>query len=275
MLAALIVVFREVIEAGIVVGIVMAATKSVPGRGRWIAGGIIAGFVGACLVAFFVGAITEAFAGVGQELFNATILGIAVAMLTWHNVWMSSHGRELAAEAKALGDSVASGSRTLLALAVVCGVAVLREGSEVVLFLYGIIASASDSHVSIFLGGLAGLFLGALVSVLTYLGLLRIPGRYLFAVTSLMIAFLAAGLASQAIAFLQQADIITSLSSVLWDSSGILSDSSLIGRVLHTLVGYTDRPSGMQVAVYLAVLALTFILMKAVSKPRVPARARA
>ena len=274
MLAALIVVFREVIEAGIVVGIVMAATKMVPGRGRWIAGGIFVGFVGACLVAVFVGKITEAFAGMGQELFNALILSIAVAMLTWHNVWMSSHGRELASEAKALGHSVASGARTLLALAVVCGVAVLREGSEVVLFLYGIIASDTGSHASIFLGGVAGLFLGALVSVLTYLGLLRVPGRYIFAVTSLMIAFLAAGLASQAVAFLQQADVITALSGVLWDSSHILSDSSLVGRILHTLIGYNDRPSGMQVIVYLSMLGLTFALMKAAAPPPIPAHIR-
>jgi high-affinity iron transporter len=274
MLAALIVVFREVIEAGIVVGIVMAATRSVPGRGRWIAYGIFGGFIGACLVALFVERITEAFAGMGQELFNAGILGIAVAMLTWHNVWMASHGRELAAEAKALGQSVAAGSKTLLALAIVCGVAVLREGSEVVLFLYGIIVSTTDTHVSVFLGGVAGLLLGALVSVLTYLGLLKVPGRYLFAVTTWMIAFLAAGLAAQAVAFLQQADVVTSLSNVLWDSSGILPDSSFVGRVLHTLIGYTDQPSGMQVVVYLTVLVLTFGLMKVVSPPPIPAHLR-
>ena len=265
MLAALIVVFREAIEAGIIVGIVMAATTSVPRRGRWIAGGIFAGFIGACLVAFFIRGITEAFAGIGQELFNACILGIAVLMLTWHNVWMSSHGRELAAEARVLGQSVASGTRTLLALSIVCGVAVLREGAEVVLFLYGILASGGDSFSSVFGGGLIGLLLGAGVSALTYLGLLRIPGRYLFAATSGLIALLAAGLASQAVAFLQQADVLTAFSNTLWDSSWLLSDSNLLGRVLHTLVGYNDHPSGMQVIVYLAVLALTFLLMKAVA----------
>lgn len=269
MLAALIVVFREVIEAGIIVGIVMAATASVPGRGRWIAGGIFAGFIGACLVALFIQGITEAFAGMGQELFNAAVLGTAVVMLTWHNVWMSSHGRELATEARSLGQSVASGSRTLLALSIVCGVAVLREGSEVVLFLYGILASGGDSFASVFGGGIAGLLLGAAVSALTYLGLLRIPGRYLFAATSGMIALLAAGLASQTVAFLQQADVLTALSNALWDSSWLLSDSGMLGRVLHTLIGYNDHPSGMQVIVYLAVLALTFVLMKAVAPARV------
>jgi len=274
MLAALIIVFREVIEAGIIVGIVMAATKTVPQRGRWIAGGILGGLAGAALVAVFIGKISEAFEGIGQELFNACVLSIAVVMLVWHNVWMSSHGRELALEAKDFGHSVAAGSRTLLALAVVCGVAVLREGSEVVLFLYGIIVSATDSNASIFLGGLAGLALGAVVSTLTYLGLLKIPGRHLFAVTSLLIALLAAGLAAQAVFFLQQADIVTAFGNTLWDSSWLLSDSSLPGKVLHTLIGYNDHPTGMQVIVYLAVLLLIFILMKVAAPARTPAVAR-
>jgi high-affinity iron transporter len=274
MVAALVIVFREVIEAGLVVGIVMAATKAVEHRGQWIAGGVLAGFVGACLVAVFVGAITAAFAGMGQELFNASVLGIAVAMLTWHNVWMARHGREIATEMLTLGKAVVAGSRTLLALAVVVGIAILREGSEVVLFLYGIVTSEGGWSLSILLGGLAGLALGALISVLTYFGLLRIPGRYLFAVTSLMIALLAAGMAAQAVGFLEQANVVTAFSAVLWNSSGILSDSSLLGKVLHTLIGYNDQPSGMQAAVYLATLAVTYVLMKLAAPTPIPAHLR-
>jgi high-affinity iron transporter len=274
MVAALIIVFREVIEAGLVVGIVMAATKAVAHRGEWIAGGVAAGVIGAGLVAFFVGAITAMFAGMGQELFNATVLGIAVVMLTWHNVWMARHGREIAGEMLAMGKAVAAGSRTLLALAVVVGIAVLREGSEVVLFLYGIVTSEGGWSTSILFGGLTGVALGALVIALTYLGLLRIPGRYLFAVTSLLIALLAAGMAAQAIGFLEQADMVTALGTVLWDSSGILSDSSLFGKVLHTLIGYNDRPTEMQVAVYVAILALTYLLMKIAAPPPIPAHLR-
>ena len=124
-------------------------SRAVTHRGQWIAGGVIAGFSGACLVALFVEAITAAFAGMGQELFNATVLGIAVVMLTWHNVWMARHGREIAAEMMAIGKAVVAGSRTLLALAIVVGIAVLREGSEVVLFLYGIVTSEGGWSLSI------------------------------------------------------------------------------------------------------------------------------
>ena len=165
MLAALIIVFREVFEAGLIVGIVMAVTSGVPGRGWWIGGGVIAGALGACVVALFAGALSEAFEGVGQELFNAAILGVAVVMLTWHNVWMARHGRELAQEMRAAGEAVVSGSKSLAALAVVVGIAVLREGFEVVLFLYGIVAAEGGANIGIFLGGLAGLALGASAAV--------------------------------------------------------------------------------------------------------------
>jgi high-affinity iron transporter len=263
MLAALIIVFREVFEAGLVVGIILAVTRSVPQRGLWITGGAAGGVLGACIVAMFAGVLSDAFAGSGQELFNASVLLIAVAMLTWHNVWMSRHGRELAAEMRAAGEAVAAGRSSLAALAIVVGIAVLREGSEVVLFLYGILASGGTSGMSVFLGGLVGLALGVFVCALTYFGLLRIPGRHLFAATSAMIAFLAAGLAAQAVAFLAQADVLTALGSVVWDSSWLLSDDSMLGRALHTLIGYSDRPTEMQLIVYAAVLITMFGLMKA------------
>jgi hypothetical protein len=127
MLASLVIVFREAIEAGLIVGIVLAATRSVPQRGRWVVCGIAAGVLGACLVAAFAGQLGALFNGSGQELFNAAILLIAVGMLTWHNAWMASHGRELAREVRSIGAAVAEGDRPLTALAVVVGVAVLRD----------------------------------------------------------------------------------------------------------------------------------------------------
>ena len=180
MLAALIIVFREVFEAGLIVGIVLAVTGSVPHRNRWIGGGVLAGALAACVVAAFTGALSQLFAGMGQELFNAAILGIAVLMLTWHNVWMAHHGREIAGEMRAAGQAVADGTKSLLALAVVVGVAVLREGSEVALFLYGVAASDGGSAASLAIGGIIGLALGAAVCLLTYFGLMRIPQRALF-----------------------------------------------------------------------------------------------
>ena len=252
MLGALIIVFREVIEAGLIVGIVMAVTKGVRGSRLAIAAGVAAGVVGASLVAAFAGAIGEALAGIGQEIFNASILLIAVVMLIWHNVWMASHGRQLAAEVKSVGDAVRAGSRSIFALGVVCAVAVMREGSEVALFMYGLVASAGSTTSELVIGSVLGLLAGVAVTAATYLGLATIPQRRLFAVTTALISLLAAGLAAQAVLFLQQAGVLTMMSETAWNTSAILSDTSLFGRVLHTLIGYNDQPSVLQVVVYAA-----------------------
>jgi len=266
-IAALIIVFREVFEAGLIVGIVLAVTQGVPGRALWISGGVACGVLGSCLMAAFAGVISQAFAGSGQELVNATVLAIAVVMLTWHNVWMARHGRELAAEFRAAGEAVVSGSKSVFALAVVVCVAVLREGFEVVMFLYGVLATEGATGYEVLVGGVAGMLLGALVCAATYFGMLTIPQRYLFGVTSFMIAFLAAGMAAQAIGFLEQANVVVALDRVVWDSSWLLSDTSILGRVLRTLIGYNDRPTLMQLTVYCATLAVMFGLMKLLAPP--------
>jgi high-affinity iron transporter len=264
-LAALIIVFREVFEAGIIVGIVMAVTRGVAGRGAWVAGGVLAGAAGASLVAVFAGALSATFEGAGQEIFNAAILAVAVAMLIWHGVWMARHGREVAGEMRAAGQAVVAGSKTLTGLAIVVAVAVLREGAEVVLFLYGV--AASEGGPAVLAGGLIGLVLGAAVCVLTYLGLLTIPSRHIFGVTTVMIAFLAAGMAAQAVGFLEQANVVTALGNIVWDSSWILTEKSLAGRALHTLIGYSDQPTVLQLVVYLAILAAIFVLMRMFGAP--------
>ena len=223
---------------------------------------MLGGLAGAAVVAAFAGQIGALFEGAGQELFNAAILLVAVIMLAWHNVWMASHGRALAQEMKEVGAAVSSGQKPLAALAIVCGIAVLREGSEVLLFLYGIFASGGTSKLAMLVGGLLGLVAGAALSALMYLGLVTIPTRYLFSFTSSLITLLAAGLAAQAVNFLQQAGYLDVLTATVWDSSWLLPEDSLLGRLLHTLIGYTDRPSGAQLVAYVLTVAVIVGLMR-------------
>ena len=274
MLAAAIIVFREVLEASLVAGIVLAASRGVPRRGLWVSGGIAAGVFGAALVAACAEEIAAAVNGVGQELFNAAILFTAVAMLGWHNIWMNRHGRELAATAATLGKAVLSGSRPLYALALVVGIAVLREGSEVVLFLYGIAIASGVGAPSMLAGGALGLAGGAAIGALIYFGLTAIPLRRLFTVTNWLILLLAAGMASQGAAFLMQANLLPPLGNQLWDTSSILSEKSILGLLLHVLIGYSAQPAGIQVVFYLATLLGIGMLMRLMRRvpPSAPSR---
>jgi high-affinity iron transporter len=271
MLGALVIVFREVLEAGLIIGIVLAATRGVAGRGQWVTVGVLAGALGAGIVALFAEGISNAFEGSGQELLNAAVLGAAVVMMMWHNAWMARHGREMAAEMAAVGAAVSAGKRPMTALAAVVGLAVLREGSEVVLFLYGILA-AGTSGSSLLAGGLLGLAAGAAFTALTYYGLLSIPARHIFTVTTVLIALLAAGMAAQAVQFLDAAGVVNVLSRRLWDSSGWLPQDGIIGRLLHTLIGYTDRPTELQLIAYFGTLVVMAALTWAAAPTRRAAR---
>jgi high-affinity iron transporter len=272
MLPTALIVFREVLEAALVVGIVLAASQGVRGRGLWVAGGVGAGILGATLVAGFGGEIAEAMSGIGQELFNAAVLFAAVTMLGWHNVWMGRHGRDMADEAGVIGKAVSSGARPLYALALVVGLAVLREGSELVLFLFSIAFAQGTDAFALIGGGALGLAAGVGVGAALYLGLMRIPLRHLFTVTSWMILLLAAGMASQGAAFLVQADLLPSLGDRLWNTSFLLSEQSIPGQVLHALVGYVAQPAGIQVLFYAATLLLIGGLMRWTSGPTQPAK---
>ena len=267
MLATALIVFREVLEAALVVSIVLAATKGVLNRGWWVSGGLLGGAIGAGLIAAFADVISSWASGMGQELFNASVMLIAVVMLAWHSIWMGKHSREMAQQISAVGKAVAAGSRPLTGLAVVVGVAVLREGSEAVLFLYGIAAGDPGQTPQMILGGLLGVLGGVGLGAGMYAGLLQIPLKRLFAVTNAMIILLAAGMASQGVGFLVSAGIVPSWGDTMWDTSWLLRETSVIGKVLHTLVGYTARPAGIQIAAYLATLAVIVTLSRIVGRP--------
>ena len=267
MLASAIIVFREVLEASLIIGLVLAATRGIAGRGRWIGLGIAFGCCGAALVAYFAESLAALAEGAGQELFNAGILLLAVGMLGWHQIWMARNAQSMRETFKALGRSVHAGEKTLRGLALVVGAALLREGSEAILFLYGIAASDSDSSLrDMVMGGLGGLGLGALCGAALYLGLLRISPRYLFAVTGTLIMLLAGSMASQAAGMLAQADWLPTLADPLWDTSHVLTRNSPLGQLLHILIGYDDRPTGIALLAYVTTVVTIFGMARTVKR---------
>ncbi|OTP72898.1 FTR1 family iron permease [Caballeronia sordidicola] len=264
MLSTALIVFREVLEASLIVSLVLAATQGIARRGRWICSGLAAGIAGALLLAGFADLLSNLADGMGQEFFNAAVMFVAVLMLAWHSIWMSRHGSEMAQRVRTLGADVKSGSKHLAGLAVVVGVAVLREGAEAALFLYGIAVSTPGQHAAMVTGGLLGLVGGTGLGGTMYFGLLQIPVRRLFAVTNALVILLAAGMASQCVGFLISAGVAPAWGDALWDSSWLLDESSVPGKMLHALVGYVARPAGSQIAVYIATIVLIVMLSRMV-----------
>jgi len=266
MLSALTIVFREVLEMAIILGLLFAATKDVLGCKKWIVTGVGLGILGALMFAWFMEAIETAVDGDGEFIFNAIILGCASVLLAWTVIWMSRHGRTMSTELKQTGRAVAVGDLPMKSLMLVSMAAVMREGGEAVFFLFGAMQMEDDASAML-TGGLFGLAAGAALGIVLYQGLIRIPMQYVFKVIGALLILLAAGMASQAASNLVLVDMLPSVIDTVWDSSFILSDESLLGEFLHVLMGYDSQPSGMQMIVFVATLGLvTWLYQRAQQK---------
>lgn len=253
MLKIAIIVFREVLEIALVISILIAATKGISGRKRWIFSGIGLGILGAALLAFFTDNISESFEGSGQEIFNACVLLASSAMISWTVIWMTKYGREISANLKKLGKSIVDGHKSLIALMSVVAFAVLREGSEIVLFSYGAFVSG-DNISDLIIGAIVGLACGLAAGFGLYFGLLKVLGKHFFSVTSWLLIFLAAGMVSQAIGFLSNVNLVPEIIYPVWDSAFLISEDGILGRVLHALIGYIAKPSAAQLIGYVIVV---------------------
>jgi len=268
MFATALIVFRETLEAALFIGIVAAAAQGLPGLGRLLAVGVGAGVIGAVALALLAERISGWFDGLGQDVVTIAVLSLALLLLLWHCIWVSTHAREMVVEARKLGEGVRGGVRRLWALPGVVALAVLREGAETVLFVGGSVTGNGGAQTAgILVAGLAGLGAGAAVGVALYVGLRRIPVRHIFSVTNVLVALLAGSIASQLVRTVAQAGFLESGSSPLWDSSSLIAPDSLPGAVLHGLIGYDARPSVAQLIAYVAVLALIFVGTRLLAPP--------
>ncbi len=262
MLSTLIIVFREVLEAMLVVGIATAAAREVNIGTRWIYAGMFGGLCAALVVALFAELIANSMQGMGQELFNASVLLTAAFLMSWTAIWMGKQGREISSRIKQVCKQKSSNRSTAWILATIVGLAVAREGSEVVLFLHGVAASENGGVVNMLSGAAIGLVLGVSVAILLYRSLIHLPIRHVFSVITFLIVLLAAGMASQGVAYLVMIDELPALGQSIWNTSSVVPEQSILGQLLHALMGYDDRPSGMQALTFLTVFSLTWLAIR-------------
>ena len=262
MLQIFIIVFREILEISIILSIILVGTKDLKNRNMWIVSGIALGVFGSILIALFTSVISNAFDGQGQEYFNAVIVSITCAFLVWTVVWTKRQGQLISKKIKDVSNEIHAGRSSFVSLMIIITATIFREGSEIVLFTYSSYASHKLPMVSIFSGCAAGFTLGAIIGYAIYHGVIRFAGKYIFQVTFLLLSLIAAGMAAQAVNFLNASGLVTMFSYPIWNSTALLSDASIVGQILNVLIGYNAQPTLLQLVAYVGTLMLIWTLTK-------------
>ncbi len=272
MVAAMLLSFREGLEAalilGIVLGVVRRAGRSDQTQTVWLGAGL------AALVSMAAGIglhrLGIAFEGTAEEVFEGIAMLLAAAVLTWMIFWMGRQGRALGAELEryVLRATGSGGSWAIFSLAFM---AVLREGIELALFLTA--AAFSATPTATLLGGLLGLAAAAATGWLLYATTARLNLRVFFQVTSFLLIVFAAGLVAHGIHELNEVGWIPSVIEQVWDTAPLLDENSGGGELLKTLFGYNANPSLTEVIAYLGywIVVLTALWRGQERPERVPA----
>lgn len=262
MLKIAIVVFRECLEVALLLGMIMAVTKPIVNSRTYIILGTLIGVVLASVFAFFTQKLKRSFGGEGDDLFDSCIILLTAAIISWTVVWMQGYSRKIKKDLSKLSESINAGVTSQLTLVLVVATAILREGAEIILFIFGLSTAHAIEGTQYLLGIGVGVFSGLTVGVIFYLGLLKFAGKYVFKICTVLLILIAAGLSAEAAGILTSSGFIEVFSEGLWDSNWLINNKSSLGRILNVTFGYDATPNGMQLMFYIATILLTMILMK-------------
>lgn len=267
MLAPFLVLLREGVEASLIVSIILAYLKRTGNEREfgkiWMGTGVAVLLSGlfAGLMISVVGRTTE---GPEQMALEGFAMTIAVAVITFMVFWMRRVSRNIKQELQSKVDTALHSKRSF-ALALLAFVAVIREGAEVVLFLFA--AAEASSPLQATLGSFLGLCLAVLIGYLVYKGSARINLKQFFHWTGVFLIIVAAGLVMGGIREFHELGWLPRIVQSVWDTSGYLSEDSVVGGLARALLGYDSSPSLLEVLGYCSYLV---IAMAAFLKPSMP-----
>ena len=242
----LFIVWRESVEALLVVGILYTWLRAAPQGKRGLAylwGGVAGAALAVALALVLLG-ISSWLSDEGQEWFQGIMSLAACALVVQMVIWMKKHGRTLKSELE-------GGARTSVAndnwwgLFLLVAIAVAREGSETVVFLYGTVSAGEGGGdmIKLALAGVGGFIAALLTFWLLQLGGKLITWRRFFRVTEILLLLLAGALLVGGLDRLISLDVVPAIVDPVWDTSALLSDSTGLGKILADFAGYRAMPA--------------------------------
>lgn len=252
---ALLIVWRESIEALLIIVVLYTWLRNQPGKQRamrhlWL--GVGGGLLLAGMLATLMALAGNWMNGAGGEWFQVGLSLLACGLILQMVHWMSRNGRHMRQQLEHQAQSAMEQGR-LTSLALLVALAVAREGSETVVFLYGI--SATTAPADLAMGAAIGLLLGLLCFGLLQAGSRFIAWQQFFWVSKVLLLLLGHALlmsaldraSSQWMAMDLPELIYNVLSEPMWDSSALLDDGSQLGAQISSLSGYRAMPSALHV----------------------------
>jgi high-affinity iron transporter len=268
------IVWRESVEALLVVGILYSWLRATP-QGRrglpYLWGGVAAGLGLALLLALVLLGVSSWLSDDGQEWFQAGMALVACALVVQMVLWMKKHGRTLKGELES-GARGSIQSNNWWGLLLLVMIAVAREGSETVVFLYGTVSAGGEdgSPWSLALAGVAGFAVALLTFWLLQLGGKLITWRRFFRITEILLLLLAGSLLVGGLDHLISLGVVSPLVDPVWDSSWLLDDSSGVGKILADFAGYRAYPALTSVLAWVAYWLVVWALLRRVGSAPTP-----
>lgn len=269
MLNALFVVWRESFEAVLIVGILYAylnkqtdeKAKAVGLRSMWL--GVLGGVVLSALLALGINLAETELQGMALEYFQLGMLIVACILMTHMCLWMKIHGRHMKSDLEG-GLNQAMTASKKFEIALLSMLAVAREGSETVIFLYGMTFEAAEKNMmsSLILYSALGFFLALVTWVIFNRGLRFFSQRVFFNVTTVFLLLTASSLILNVTRKLIQSDLLPTIKDVAWDTSALLDERTPFGQFISTMTGYQSTPALMTVIVFVAYWTITYMIYK-------------
>lgn len=262
MLASFLIAFREGLEAFLIIGIIISYLFKI-GEKKYIKHvlfGVIAAIAVSIGLAYIFELVFGGFEGKMEEIFEGSVMLLAVIILTYMVFWMNKQAVKIRSDIEVtVGEAISRGR--VISLFFLGFIVVFREGAETVLFFRAISFQASSSELMI--GGIVGIVSSILLALIFFTSTLKVNLSLFFKITGIIIIALAAGLLSTGIHEFQEAGVIPIIQDDIYDISNILSKESITGGILKSLLGYNPSPSLLETIIYFVYIIGMFVLVRA------------
>ncbi len=260
MLSASLIIFREIIEISIIISVIYSSIEEYNKKNIVILKGVAIGLFFSIIFAVFMDRITESFDGMGQEIINSIIMISAICLITYSITWMKSNVTQFSNNLKQAALKEESNKIPKLSIILIIATSFIREGTEIILFSYGVLSSSQISKYSFFLGAALGLCAAVLVVISLNFGLMKTKTKQIFSATTILLILIASSMSAQVANNLISMGLFDSLSSELWDSSWLISDTSILGQILNAFMGYVSKPNTLEILFYFGTLTILVTL---------------